>query len=940
MTATRLALALPILLHAMAAHLAAQAPPLSAPLPVDSQVRVGTLANGVRYYIRENRRPEQRAELRLVVNAGSVQERDDQRGYAHFVEHTAFNGTRHFAKNELVKYLQSIGVRFGADLNAYTSFDETVYILPIPTDTARIVDQAFTILEDWAHGQTFDSAEVVLERGVVHEEWRGTKGADERMLQKMLPVVLKDSRYAERLPIGTENSILAATAPRLREFYRSWYRPDLMAVIAVGDFDAAEIERKIRTHFSRIPPNRDAPPRTPTPIPPNQAPLVSIVSDPEATSTGVSVLFKLPKLETSTVGDYRRDLVAQLYIQMLNGRLGEISQKPDAPFIGAGAGKGGFVGRELEPFSLSAGVKDGGVERGLEALLLEARRADEFGFLQSELDRARANTLRAYERMNAERERTESVAYAAEYIRAFLEGEAIPGIAFEYALVQRLLPTVTLAEINALASEWITDDNRVVIVQAPEKDSVPLPTVSAVLAVFDRAAAAAVTAYSENVAAGELLGEAPAPGRIVEGRALPAGVVEWRLSNGARVLVKATDFKADEILLTAYSPGGTSLVSDRDFMSTALAPQIVGLSGLGTFNRIDLGKTLAGKAARVSPTIGEMSEGLGGSASPKDLETLLQLVHLHFTGARLDSTAYAAFAQNVAPYLANRGASPEEVFSDTVQVTMGRHHVRSRPISPATFAEVDAARAISIFRDRFADAGDFTFVFVGNVDTAAFKPLVERYLASLPSLPRVDSARAVTPPPPRGVIERIVRRGVEPKARTLIAYTGSCEYSPESRVAIRGLIDAFELRLVETLREKLGGTYSPNVGGGCGRVPREEYGVQVQFESAPENVEALTAAVFALADTLRTQGPSADDVSRVREQILRDREVQLKQNSYWVTGIAQRDQSGESIAGLLEPYDALVRALTPQQIRDAARRYLDPANRARFVLLPETPATP
>lgn len=922
------------------APLIAQQPDLSDRLPVDPAVTVGTLPNGVRYYIRKNTRPANRAELRLVVNAGSVQETDRQRGYAHFVEHAAFNGTRNFAKNELVKYLQSIGVRFGADLNAYTSFDETVYILPIPTDTQRIVDQAFTILEDWAHGQIFDSAEVIAERGVVHEEWRSSKGAGERMLQEMLPVALKDSKYAERLPIGTEASIMGATASSLREFYRAWYRPELMAVIAVGDFDLPAIEAKIRTHFGRLARNPRGPRRDAIPIPPNVAPLVSITSDPEATSTAVSVYYKLPKLPTNTVADYRRDLVGRLYLQMLNGRLSEISQKPDAPFIGAGASKGDFVGRELEPFSLGAAVQDGGVERGLEALLTEARRVDQFGFLQSELDRARANMLRAYELMHAEREKTESEAYAAEYIRAYLEGEAIPGIAYEYAIAQRYLPTITLAEVNRLASDWITDDNRVVIVQAPEKDSVPLPTVSSVLAVFDRAANAPVEAYSEDVSGDALVAALPPAGRIVSGRPLAANITEWTLSNGARVLVKPTDFKADEILFNAFSEGGTGLVENRDFMSAAFASQVVQLSGLGDYNRIDLGKKLAGKAARVSAAIGEMSEALNGSASPKDLETLMQLIHLHFTGARLDATAFAAFAQNATPFLMNRGSAPEQVFSDTIQVTMAQHHFRARPISVATFSEIDPARSIAIFRDRFADAGDFTFVFVGNVDTVALKPMVERYIASLSSLPRVDSARAATAGAPRGVIEKLVRKGIEPKANTLISFNGSCDFSPETRVALRGLTDVLEQRLVETLREKLGGTYSPSVGGGCSRSPRQEYSIQVQFESAPENVEALTQAVFALVDTLRQTGPTESDVARVREQILRAREVSLRENGYWLSGIVQRLQADEDIAGLLDPYDALVRRLDPAAIQAAARRYLDRANYARFVLLPESNPSP
>jgi zinc protease len=914
---------------------AAQTPALTQRLPLDAKVKVGTLPNGMRYYIRKNLKPEKRAELRLVVNAGSILETDAQRGYAHFVEHTAFNGTKHFAKNDLVKYLQSIGVRFGADLNAYTSFDETVYILPVPTDTPRIVEQAFTILEDWAHGQVFDSAEVIAERGVVHEEWRSGKGAGERMLQQWLPIALKNSLYAQRLPIGTEKTILAATPSNLRPFYTTWYRPELMAVVAVGDFDVADIESKIRTHFSRIQRRPNAPKRPVVPVPGNKEPLIAIASDKEATSTEVSLFFKLPAQPTKTVADYRRDLIGNLYLSMLNDRLGEITQKPDAPFIGAGASKGGFVGREISPFTLGAAVQDGGVERGLEALLVEARRVDQFGFLQSELDRAKQDMLRSYERAYAERDKTQSGSFADEYVRVYLQDEATPGIEWEYSQVQRLLPTIALTDVNRLAAGWITDDNRIVLVQAPAKDSVPLPTQASILAAFDRAAKAAVVAYTESVSGEALIATPPAPGKIVGTRALPASVFEWKLSNGARVLVKPTDFKADEVRFAAFSPGGHAHASDADYMSAVIATQIVGLSGLGAFNRVDLGKKLAGKAASVSPRIDELSEGLSGSASPKDLETLFELTYLTFTGARLDTTAFQAFRQNVVPFLANRGADPNQVFGDTLLVTMGQNHFRARPISAATFAEVNAEKAIAFHRQRFADASDFTFVFVGNVDSTSLRPLVERYLASLPSLARNDTASTRMPRAPRGVIQKTVRKGVEQKASTIIMFTGSCSNAPENRFAIRSLVDALEMRLVETLREKLGGTYSPNVQGSCSQKPREEYNIEVSFQSSPDNVEPLSRAVFALIDTLKTQGPTQSDVERVREQILRGREVELKQNAYWLGNIMARDQSGEDIGGLLEAYDDMVRKLTTAQVQAAARRYLDTANYARFVLLPE-----
>lgn len=912
---------------------AAPAPALGAPLPVDSQVTVGTLPNGLRYYIRVNRKPEHRAELRLVVNAGSVLEDEDQRGMAHFLEHMAFNGTTRFAKNELVSYLQSIGVRFGADLNAGTSFDETIYILPIPTDTARIVERAFDILEDWAHGQTLDSAQVASERGVVLEEWRLGQGAEQRMLNTWLPVALKGSRYAERVPIGTRESIERASPAVLRRFYRQWYRPDEMAVIAVGDFDQATLESLIRRHFSGLTNPVPERPRALADVPDNRAPLIAIATDPEATASQVALYFKRPVERTATVADFRRGLVARLYTGMLNNRFEEMAQKPDAPFLGAGASKGRLV-RSTDAFILGADVPDGGIPRGLEALLVEARRVDRFGFLPSELEREKQDVLRGLERAYAERATTNSSAYVQAYVDNFLTGEPIPGIGFAYDAARRLLPTITLAEVNRLAADWITDSNRVVIATAPQKPGVPAPTEPELAAVFARAAQAPVTAYTETLSGAALVARAPVPGRVVAQRDRGAGVTEWTLSNGARVLLKPTDFKADEVLFTAYSPGGTGLASDRDFMSAVLASQIVALSGVGGFSRVDLQKKLAGRVATVTPSIGETSEGLDGRASPKDLETLLQLVYLHFTAPRLDTSAVLAFRNQVTPFLENRGADPGEVFADTVNVTMAQHHRRARPFTVATFTEVDPARAFAFYTERFADAGDFTFVFVGRVTPDSLRPLVERYLASLPTTRRTETWRDVGVRPPPGIVQRTVRKGVEPKAETRIFFTGPFTYTPTNRFALRALTELVQLKLDATLREQLGGTYSARIASSGARVPYPSYVIQITYGSAPANVELLTRSVFAIIDSVKATGASAADLSKVQEQMRRAHEVSLTQNGYWLQNIAARDQAGEPLDGILS-YHAMITALTAEQIRQAARTYLDTTRYARFVLLPD-----
>ncbi len=750
-------------------------------LPVDSSVTIGTLPNGLRYYIRKNAKPEKRAELRLVVNAGSILEDPDQLGLAHFIEHMAFNGTTHFKKNELVSYLQSIGVRFGADLNANTNFDETTYILPIPTDTARIVDNAFQILEDWAHGQLFDSTEVANEKGVVVEEWRGGQGASERMFKQWLPIVFKGSLYATRVPIGTKESIESATPVRLRRFYNDWYRPDLMAVIAVGDFDKTRIEALIKQHFSglaRVPAER---PRSLATVPDNVAPIVAITTDKEATNTSVDLIFKLPQEKTKTVGDYRRSLMEQLYLSMINSRFDETTSKPNAPFLGAGASKGEFFARNREAFFLSADVADGEVEKGLQALLVEARRVDQFGFLQSELDRVRTDMLRGYERAYAERDKTPSGSFVDEYVSNFLQDEPVPGLPYEYDLTKKLLPTITLAEVNKLASKWITDSNRVILVQAPDKPGIRNPTNASLLAVFAQAAKVPVTAYTETLATGALLDPLPVAGRVVsESKNAAVNLTEWMLSNGARVLIKPTDFKDDEVLFTAYSLGGTSVASDADFMSASQATAVVGMSGIGKFNRIDLGKKLTGKAASVTPGMSDTQEAMSGGGSPKDLETLLQLAHLYHTRTRGWTTAAlleaSSSSRNGPRIHANRGADPGEVFDDSVSAIMSQQHFRARPLSAATFAEINPEKALAFYKDRFSDASDFTFLFVGNVQLETLRPLVERYLASLPATGRKETFKDTGMRPPTGVVERVVHKGTEPKAQTEFYFTGPFDY--------------------------------------------------------------------------------------------------------------------------------------------------------------------
>jgi zinc protease len=907
---------------------------LDAKLPTDSSVKVGTLPNGLRYYIRKNVQPEKRVELRLVVNAGSVLEDNDQRGLAHFIEHMAFNGTTHFAKNDVVKYLESIGVRFGADLNASTSFDETVYILPVPTDSAGFLDQSFRFLSDIANGITFDSAQVVGERGVVLEEWRGNLGANERILDKELPIFLAGSRYAERIPIGLPAVIENANPGPLKRFWKQWYRPDLMAVIAVGDIEPTRVQALITKYFGPIKKPSTPVVRMASRVPDVDTTRISILRDKELTTSNISVRWQRAATHDVTVADYRHSLVERLHDTMLNQRLSEISQEPDAPFLGAGVGRGNYV-RPLDIYQLAATAKEGKITEALQTLLTEEERVRQHGFLQSELDRVRTSLLRGYERAYDERDKTVSGVFVEEYIANFLTGDAYPGIAYETGLVRKYLPLITLEEVNAVGSTPRSPANRTVAVEIPEKDNLKAPTVAEIKRVFEAVSKMTVAAYTETIGEGALVATPPAAGKVVSERTIPGiGVTEWTLSNGIHVYVKPTDFKADEILMRAWSPGGLSQLPDSDVFRGTMATDALGRGGLGNYSLIDLRKKLTGKVASANAFIGELEEGLSGGASPKDLETLMQLIWLRLEAPRPDTTAFQAMLQHYTAALANKDANPQAVFSDTVQVTLAQGSARVRPLDLARLKELNLPRMTQIYRDRLHDATDLTFVFVGTVDLAVLKPLVEQWIGALTASGRKEVGKDVGPKLYKGTIEKTVRKGLAPQSTSLVLLTGPATWSREDSYAASSLADLLEMRLLDRLREAMGGTYGVNVSSSISRAPRQEWQTAVQFGSAPDRADALYKAVLQEMDSLRRVVPSAAEVERVREQQRRELEVARKQNNYWLSAISTKLEYGDDPA-TIDQAEALIGKLSAEQLLAAAKKYLDTANLARFVLQPE-----
>lgn len=913
---------------------APQTAALTERIPADPAITIGTLPNGITYYIRPNKKPENRAALRLAVNAGSILEDEDQRGLAHMVEHMAFNGTKNFPGMGIVNFLQSIGMQFGAHVNAYTSFDETVYQLQVPTDKADVLDKAFLVLEDWAHNVTFDTREVDKERGVVMEEWRLGRGAGMRVLDKQFPVLLKDSRYSERLPIGKPEVLQGAKPERLTTFYKDWYRPDLMAVVAVGDFDKAAIQKLIENHFAGIPPARGAKPRTSYKVPDQPGTRYTVASDKELPGADVDVYSLVDARPQGTVGDYRRSIVEGLFASMLNQRFGEMTQKPDAPFLRASAGAGSLV-RTKDTRSLNVVTREDGIEKGLDAALTEAERVARFGFTATELERARANVLRGLERAAAEKDNQQSASLADEFIRNFLQQEPIPGIVYENELYKRFLPQITLAEINALAKDWTPNRSRIVAASGPEKPGLTLPDEKQLAAVMATAADKPITAYVDSAASAPLLDAMPTPGTIAKDTTKAAfGITEWELSNGVRVVLKPTNFKEDEILFSAVSPGGTSLASDADYVPASTASTVVARGGLGKLSAIDLQKAMAGKAASASASIGETEERLSGSGSKKDLETMFQLIYLRFTQPRPDPTAFEAMTSQTKAMLANQTATPGFAFNEMITNTLYQNHPRRQPMTPVRVDQMNLDKSLAFYKERFADASDFTFTFVGSFDLATMKPLVEKYLGGLPSLKRNETWKDVGVRSPSGVVRKMVEKGIEPKSETVMIFTGPFAYTQENRIAMRAMADVLQNRLREKLREDLGGTYSVSVGPSYTKVPREEYELSIQFGSAPSRVEELRKAVLAEIEELKTNGPTATQVSDVRETMLRNYETQSKTNQFFLNEISIRNYYGEDLA-ILFNLAAYYNTLTPAIVQQAAKTYLNTNNYVDVELYPE-----
>jgi zinc protease len=904
------------------------------PLALWPEVKHGALSNGLSYYILKHRKPEHRAFLWLAVNAGAVFEDDDQRGLAHFDEHMAFNGTKRFPKAEIINYLERIGMRFGADINARTGFDDTVYELEVPTDDKAFVAKGLDILRDWAGDVTYDPVEVDKERGVVKEEWRLGRGASQRIFDKQAPVLFKGSRYAVRLPIGLPEILDKAPRDRLAKFYKDWYRPDLMAVIAVGDFDdTAAIEKEIQARFGDLknPANERA--RIVAGVPKADGTRVSIETDRELPSTVVSVFNVLPHRSESTYKDFRRIVVEQVYQSILNDRFAVIGRRPDAPFAAAAAGIESET-REIDAFARQAQAKPGQAAAALESLFTEVLRVERHGVTQSELDRTRTVLARGYEQNEAEESTSDSRDYTEEFTRNFFEGEFMIGRKMEKELTLKYLPTVTVAEMNALAKSYGGADNRVILIAGPDAAKATLPSRDRALAIVDEVAKSKIDPWEDRAVTAKLMEQLPRPGKITKETKVDAiEVTEWRLSNGARVIVKPTDYQADQIALVGTSPGGMAIAKDKDFRDARFADNLAALGGVGELDIEAVQKVLAGKHVTASAAIDETTESVEATASARDLEAMFQLVYLEMTQPRKDERAIAVWRTNLADQLADRLRVPEVQFSIKSQALLYHNSVRRLPPEPADIPKVNADKALAFYKDRFGDATDFTFVLVGAFDLATVRPLVETYLASLPARGRKEKQKDLGIRRARGVVKQAWNLGQEPKARVQIMFHGDDTWTRDKDRDMFILGQVLSIRLREVLREDRGGVYGVGVGGSIARAPHQERTFTISFGCDPARVDELVKATFDEIAQVQASGIGAEYLEKVKQTFSRERETQLRNNGFWIGWLTSAYTHGDDPTLVLDPSKMIAR-MTSDNVKAAAKRYLDAKQYFEPILLP------
>ncbi|MFS8083669.1 MAG: M16 family metallopeptidase, partial [Ginsengibacter sp.] len=894
--------------------------------------------NGLTYYIRENKKPENKVELRLVVNAGSILEDENQQGIAHLNEHMAFNGSTHFKKNDLISFLQSIGVTFGNDLNAYTSWNETVYILPIPTDKPSNLDKGFQILQDWAHNVTYLNKDIDEERPVVLEESRNGKGAQDRMFRQIYPQLFAGSLYGKRLPIGIDSIVRNTSHEAVKKFYKDWYRPDLMAVIVVGDISPAKAEMMVKKYFAGLKNPINQRVRFVAPVSPYTQNAAEVVTDKEATNYSFLVVHSAQKTEAPvTLADLKKEIEKDLFANMLNQRLRELTQQENPPFVYAVAGFSSFA-RGYENFIANIATGNTGDIKGLKSVEEELLRVKKYGFSPAELDRAKIDMLTSLENQVKESNKTESNNYVGEYIQNFLTKQPIPSIKEEAAYYKELLPNISLTEVNNVSKQIDEHSHKFIALTGPvPAEGKTLPTVSQLLSVSNEVAKMEIKPYEEKSISNKLLSKEPVSGNVTATKkdAL-LGTTEFTLSNGITVTLKQTDFKNDQILMSAIRPGGKNNYGLSDKYNAEYMIPIITSMGVGDFSPVDLKKYLSGKTVGVAPTFSSTSDGISGSSSVKDVGTMMQLMYLYFTGPRIDTSLYKSFIQKNKSQLAFLSANPQYVFMDSLFNVV----YQDNPLAPVAipkaeyFDHLNLDRIMQMYKERFEDASGMHFTFVGSISADSLKPLLEKYIASLPvsstKFHYVDNK--VRPMDGKANVD--VYKGKDPKALIMAIYSGEVPYSEDLDLKGQAISEILNIRIIENLREKIQGIYGGGTGVQFEKVPYSNYSFFLQLPCGPEKVDTLLIAANAEIKSLITDGPSKENVEKVKQQLIEKFKVDVKQNGTWLSELQSIYFPGDDPDYFLN-YEKHVNALTAKGIQDAAKLLLSTNNVVTGILRPE-----
>lgn len=905
-------------------------------LPFDSSIRTGKLSNGLSYFIKQNTKPEKRAELRLVINVGSIEEDEDQLGLAHLLEHMAFNGTKKYPKQELVSYLQKTGMRFGPDLNAYTSFDETVYMLQVPTDQSDLLKNGIEILSEWAHNVTLEDEEINKERGVVIEEWRGRKGAQDRVLNKHLPNQFYGSRYAERLPIGTQQSLETFSPEAVKRFYSTWYRPDLQAVVVVGDVDVDAVEGMIKEFFGAIPASTQPKARTMYSVPDHGKNIVSIASDAELPYSTIIFMEYNNRRKVQTLADYRTNLLQTLHDTMLRARLSEYTQKANPPFVVGVASNGSLV-RERGRYQLAAVTPTGDAMNAFKVLLTEAEKARRFGFLESEFERAKAEMLTQFNTAAVEKDKTDSKVFTDRLVQHFLSGSPVLDPEFSLSALKNVLENLSLSEINDISKTLLTGNSRVALFSLPQREGVAVPSEADVWGFVEGLGQMNIEAYTEEVSTEPLFPNAPTGGRTIQTQNLGNGVTRLTLSNGVKVIFKPTTLKNDEILISAVSNGGAAMLSDAELHTASAGAEIANRSGVGAFDAIALDKKLAGKKVSISPFIGATTEGFNGSSSPEDLETAFQLINLYVTQPRFDADALEGYKSSEIGFIQGFKSAPEAVFQDSVQTILNRNHFRARPTTVENIQSIDLAKAERFYKDRFGNVSDFTFYFVGNINAEQVKQLAEQYLGGLPATRRVEREKDLGIRTLSTALNREFKGGKENKSITQIFFKGTMpQWSLSNEIKFNLLTELLQIRLIEKLREDMGGVYTPQSFGFITNKPWvKEYLIGVMYSSDPSRVQELSEAVMQIVSDLKTKNPTADEMQKIKSSLIRAHETDVQRNRFWLEALKQHQETGLPLRQIIASPAIVVNAVTPAQIKQLARTYFKTQTMAKFILMPE-----